>query len=151
MEDSMEIPQKFENRPTIWSSYPISGYLSKNKKTLILLWVFFQELKKTNLIGYMGFSGVSQVKNLPSNGRDTGDAGSIPRSERYHGEGNGNQLQYSCLEKPTDRGVLWAIVHGSQRVRHDQVTEHTCTHTPWHLSWHYLLQARYGNKLSTHQ
>ena len=29
----------------------------------------------------------------------------------YHGEGNGNPLQYSCLENPMDRGAWWAIVH----------------------------------------
>ena len=38
------------------------------------------------------------------------------------GEGNGNPLQYSCLENPMDRGVWWATVHGSLRVRHDWVT-----------------------------
>ena len=32
---------------------------------------------------------------------------------------NGNPLQYSCLENPTDGGVWWATVHGSQRVRHN--------------------------------
>jgi len=41
------------------------------------------------------------VKNLPAN---AGDAGLIPGSERSPGEGNGKTLQYSCLEKPTDRG-----------------------------------------------
>ena len=37
----------------------------------------------------------------------------------FRGEGNGNPLQYSCLENPMDRGAWWATVHGSQRVRHD--------------------------------
>ena len=35
---------------------------------------------------------------------NAGDQGSIPGSGRYPGEGNGNLLQYSCLENPTDRG-----------------------------------------------
>ena len=35
------------------------------------------------------------------------------------GEGNGNLLQYSCLENPMDRGAWQATVHGSQRVGHD--------------------------------
>ena len=35
------------------------------------------------------------------------------------GDGNGNPLQYSCLEKPMDRGALRAIVHGVARVGHD--------------------------------
>ena len=30
----------------------------------------------------------------------------------YHGEGNGNPLQYSCLENPMNRGAWWAAVHG---------------------------------------
>ena len=38
------------------------------------------------------------------------------------GEGNGNPLQYSCLEYPMDRGAWWATVHGSQRVGHDWAT-----------------------------
>ena len=38
------------------------------------------------------------------------------------GEGNGNLLQYSCLENPMDRGAWQATVHGSQRLRHDWVT-----------------------------
>ena len=35
------------------------------------------------------------------------------------GEGNGNPLQYSCLENPMDRGAWYATVHGVTRVRHD--------------------------------
>ena len=42
---------------------------------------------------------------------NAGDQGSIPGSERSPGEGNGNPLQYSCLENPTDRGTWWATVH----------------------------------------
>jgi len=40
------------------------------------------------------------------------DPSLIPRSGRSPGEGNGNPLQYSCLENPMDRGVQWAIVQG---------------------------------------
>ena len=36
----------------------------------------------------------------------------IPELGRSPGRGNGNPLQYSCLENPMDRGSLWAIVHG---------------------------------------
>ena len=42
-----------------------------------------------------------------------GDVGLIPGSGRSPGEGNGNPLQYSCLENPMDRGVWWATVHGA--------------------------------------
>ena len=40
------------------------------------------------------------------------DLGSIPGLGRSPGEGNGNPLQYSCLDNPMDRGALWATVHG---------------------------------------
>ena len=56
-----------------------------------------------------GFPGSSVVKNLPAN---TGDAGLIPGSGRFPGEGNGNLLQYSCLGNPMDRGAWQATVHG---------------------------------------
>ena len=36
----------------------------------------------------------------------------VPGSERSPGEGNGNLLQYSCLENPKDRGAWWATIHG---------------------------------------
>ena len=44
--------------------------------------------------------------------RDSKDAGLIPRSGRSPGEGNGNSVQYSCLENPTDIAAQWATVHG---------------------------------------
>ena len=59
------------------------------------------------------------VRNPPANSGDKGDAGLIPGSGRSPGEGNGNTLQYSCLENPMDRGPGRAAVHGSQRVGHD--------------------------------
>ena len=49
------------------------------------------------------------IKNPPAN---AGDVGSIPGSGKSPGEGNGNSLQYSCLENPMHRGAWWAIVHG---------------------------------------
>ena len=52
------------------------------------------------------------VKNLLANGGDTGDMGSIPRLGRSPGGGNGNPLQYSYQENPTDRGAWRAMVQG---------------------------------------
>ena len=58
--------------------------------------------------------GVSQVtlvvKNSPANEGDKRDVGSILGLGRTPGGGNGNQLQYSCLENPMDRGAWWATV-----------------------------------------
>ena len=48
---------------------------------------------------------------------NAGNLGSIPGLGRSPGEGNGNPLQYSCLEKLMDRGAWWAIVHGVARVK----------------------------------
>ena len=50
-------------------------------------------------------------------GCNAGDLGSIPGSGRSPGEGNGNPLQCSCLENPTDRGAWWATVHGVAKSR----------------------------------
>ena len=52
------------------------------------------------------------VKNLPTNSRDTRDLGLIPRSGRSPGGGNGNPLQYSCLENSMDSGAWQASVYG---------------------------------------
>ena len=52
-----------------------------------------------------------------------GDPGSIPRLGRSTGEGNGNLFQYSCLEKPMDRGAWQATAHGVARVRHNLTTK----------------------------
>ena len=51
------------------------------------------------------------VKNPPANAGDIRDTGSIPGSGRSPGEGNGNPLQYSCLENPMDRGACWATAY----------------------------------------
>ena len=51
-------------------------------------------------------------KISPANAGDIRDAGLIPGLGKSPGEGNGNPLQYSCLENPIDRGAWQAIVHG---------------------------------------
>ena len=51
---------------------------------------------------------VLAAKNLPAN---AGDLGSIPGLGRSLGEGNGNLLQYSCLDNPMDRGAWRATLH----------------------------------------
>ena len=57
----------------------------------------------------VSFPSGSMLKNIPAN---AGHMGSIPGLGKSPGEGNGNLLQCSCLENPTDRGVWWATVHG---------------------------------------
>ena len=58
------------------------------------------------------------VKNLPAK---SGDTASIPKSGRSPGEGNGNPLQYCCLENPVDRGTWRATGH---RVAESDMTEY---------------------------
>ena len=73
------------------------------------------------------FSGSSAGKESAFS---AGDTGSIPGSGRSPGEGNGNPLQYSCLENLMDRGAWEATVHGVVRVRHNLVTKPNLIHDP---------------------
>ena len=65
--------------------------------------------RKSSLEENHSSPGGSEVKVSACN---AGDLGSIPGSGRSPGEGNGNPLQYSCLENPMDGGAWWATVHG---------------------------------------
>ena len=99
------------------------------------------------------------VKNLAAN---AGDAGSIHGPGRFPGEGNGNPLQYSCLENPTARRAWQAAVHGvAKRIRQNLATKQQQTKltpnrtskrrankTPhWQKARHYKDQSR--NKTDT--
>ena len=80
----------------------------------------------------MGFPCGSVVKVSACNAGDTGSEGSILGSGRSPGEGNGNPLQYSCLENPMDRGlhgeqesdlfVMWLQVNASLYLRNSLQT-----------------------------
>ena len=61
---------------------------------------------------HVGFPGGASGEEPPASEGDVSDTGSIPGSERSPGGGQGNPLQYSCLENPMDRGAWWAAVHG---------------------------------------
>ena len=77
----------------------------KKKKTLNKLGI---EGKLLNLI-----KGIHEKPTeVKVSARNAGGLGSIPGSGRSPGEGNGNPLQYSCLENPMDGGAWWATVHG---------------------------------------
>ena len=58
---------------------------------------------------FRGFLSGSVGKESACN---AGDLCSVPGLGRFPGEGDGNPLQYSCLENPVDRGTWWATVHG---------------------------------------
>ena len=62
------------------------------------------------------------VKNLSADAEDIRDVGWIPGLGRSPGEGNGNPLQYSCLENAMNRGVWEATVHGYKESDRPEVT-----------------------------
>ena len=63
---------------------------------------FFGSFFKIMILNILDFPGGSDRKVSAYN---AGDLGSIPGSGRFPGEGNGNPLQYSCLENPMDGGT----------------------------------------------
>ena len=73
----------------------------------------------------MGFPGGSVSKESACNARDTGSISGLGRSS---GEGNGNQLQYSCLGKPMDRGAWQGTAQGVSRVGHELATKSPSAH-----------------------
>ena len=82
----------------------------------------------------MGFPGGAVVKNLPTNAGDTRYVGLIPGWGLSFGIGNGNPLQYYCLENPMDRGALRVTV---------QEVEKSWT---WLSGWAHIM----GNIMSFH-
>ena len=60
------------------------------------------------------------VKNPRGNAGNIREAGLSPGLERSPGVGNGNLLQYSCWDNPTDRGAWRAAVHGAAKIRQDR-------------------------------
>ena len=92
-------------------------------------------------------------KEFAYNARDTGDAGSIPESGRSPRGGNGNPLQYYCLESPVDRGAWRAPVHeGPQRAGHDWACMHLgCTEIElvFLLYYHWGMASKTDRMIST--
>ena len=80
----------------------------------------------------MGFPGGSEGKAPAHN---AGDPGSSLRSGGSPGEGNGNSLQYSCLENPMDGRAWWATVHGVSK-SWTRLRELTSPHL--NILWHCL-------------
>ena len=112
-----------------------TGWLSLQSKGLSR--VFSNTtVQKHQFCGTQLFLGGSEVKASACN---VGDLGSIPGSGRSPGEGNGNPLQYSCLENPMDGGAWWATVHGVAKSR-TQLSDFTFTSLSpkciQHWAWH---------------
>ena len=70
------------------------------------------------------------AQKLKASDSNAGDLGSIPGSGRSPGEGNGNPLQYSCLENLMDRGAWWTSVHRVEKSQ-TRLSDFTFTFTVW--------------------
>ena len=73
-----------------------------------------EDIRRSGRITHKNFPGGAEVKVSACN---VGDLGSIPGLGRSPAEGNGNPLQYSCLENSMDGGAWWATVHGVAKSR----------------------------------
>ena len=78
------------------------------------------------MISHQGFPGSSNGEESTCN---MGDPGLISESGRSPGEGNGNPLQYSCLENPMDRGAWWPTVHGVAKDKTERLTSSLSSHS----------------------
>ena len=76
------------------------------------VWLIFTTLLKMPTLALFPLCCLPHHQLSQESAGQAGDAGSIPGSGRSPGEGNDNLLQYSCLEKPIDRGAWQATVHG---------------------------------------
>ena len=111
-----------ELTPEVWSvpsMWQLFGCPESSYFFYMVQWKNMNELfgqcyvhRSPALMLYLNFPSGSLIKNLPASAGDTRDEGSIPGSGRSPGVGNGNQLQYSCLENPMNRGAWQATVHG---------------------------------------
>ena len=117
------------------------NYLENKHENMTCCWLGFMinkfptalphisRLKNTTLLDNTknSFPGGSVVKNPPSN---AGDMGSIPGLGSSPGKGNGNPLQYSCLENAMDKGDWWGYSPwGGKRFRHDLETKQHNKHS----------------------
>ena len=91
----------------------VSKFLGTESLSVVTRRVNISKHRRSDLWDYIvtnkGFPGGSDGKESACN---AGDQSSIPGSERYLGEENGNPLQYSCQGNPMDGGYWWATVHG---------------------------------------
>ena len=94
-----------------WSACKVSvkGEFNSMKHSFYKRFFFFFASHVDLMSPWRDFPGGSDGKASACN---VGDPGSIPAPGRSPGEGNGNPLQYSCLENHMDRGARWATVHG---------------------------------------
>ena len=91
----------------------LAGYSPWGRKVLDIT----ERLVHIHINTQRGFPAGAMVKNPPANAGDARDQGSVLVLRRSCGGGNGNPLQYSCLENSMDRGAWQVIVHGVAKSR----------------------------------
>ena len=107
----------------------------------------FLEIDSTRIPSYVqhgGFPGGSDSKESACN---AGDLGLILGSGRCPGEGNGNPLQYSCLQNFMDQGARWATVHSTAKSRTRLSDTHTHVQHDYYKPIHcgIVLKQKFGN------
>ena len=124
----------FQTRILDWVAMPSSRGSSQSRDQTRVSYVTCKQVFFLPLALLWGFPGGSEGKASACNAEDLG---SIPGSGRSSGKGNGNPLQYSCLENPMDRGAWWTTVHGiaKSRTRVSDLTHFTTRET---LTFHFL-------------
>ena len=94
--------------------------------------LFIVYLKLTQYCKQYYFKKASLISSVGKESAfSAGDPGSIPGLGRSPVEGNGNPLQHSCLENPTEREAWWATVRGVVKAGHDLVTKPPPTLVQW--------------------
>ena len=95
-----------------------TGKVHENIKSVVAFTIQYLTQKSLIQTGYTDFevhylsTWASLVAQVKKSACQAGGTGSIPGLGRSPGGGNGNPLQYSCLENSTNRGAQWAVVHG---------------------------------------
>ena len=94
-----------------------------------ITWILSTQVSFGKVLQLMGFPRWLDCKESACN---AGDLGSIPASGRSPGRGNGNPLQYSCLENSIDRGAWWATVHGVTKSQ-TRLSDNTQSFNYWQI------------------
>ena len=123
--------KQLKENPITWENLKDLNLFSEEQ-----LWAESQHIFLKDFLEYSCLGTV--VKNSPAHAGDARDMGLIPGSGRSLGGGNGNPLQYSCLENSMDREAWWATVHGVTR-SWMWLSTHTHTHTHTHTQMLYTV------------
>ena len=102
----------FRSAINFWNNLLCTFHLVVNRKYFCL-----KALETKVNISQVKWQRKGPLKFQEASACNAGDPGLIPGLGRSPGEGNGNPLQYSCLENPMDGGAWWATVHGVAKSR----------------------------------